>query len=239
MVPGSTIFEAVSQSTDSEPPPLFTSEEEEVLKDLGSIVRFPPGSLIVKEGEDSDFVVMLHEGHVVIEKGQPHQLTVGIRGPGELVGEMACLIRKPRTASILSIGEVEAQLIPARDWRAFLHEHPRAMFAQLYQSERRLDEATQVGADSLLTSEQTLIKAMVKLVDSGLGAEEKGGHMTFKNLSQMALAKMANISRESAVQVLRRLKAERLVDTGRQRLTILDLAALRGLADDVGSAAKQ
>ncbi|MFD0555844.1 CRP-like cAMP-binding protein [Stackebrandtia endophytica] len=229
----------MSQSTDSEPPPLFTPEEREIVKDLGSVIRFQPGSLIVKEGEDSDFVVLLHEGHVVIEKGQPNQITVGIRGPGELVGEMASLIKEPRTAGIRSIGEVEAQLIPASDWRAFLHQHPRALYAHAQQLAQKLKKSTQIGEDSLLTSEQKLIKILVKLADSGLGTEDKGGHMTFKNLSQKALAKMANISRESAVQVLRRLKADKIVDTGRQRLTILDLAALRGLADDVNTVAKQ
>jgi CRP/FNR family cyclic AMP-dependent transcriptional regulator len=218
----------VSRHTPSE---LFTSAEREVLNDLGVPIRFPPGSLIVKEGEDTDFVILLCEGHVAIRKG-PRQLIVGIGGPGEVVGEIASVSRKPRAAGIHSIGEVEAQLIQGGDWLAFLHDHPRAMLAQLCHAQRRRAEATQVGAETLFTNEQKLVKAMVKLADSGLGVNESEGGVTFWNMNPTSLAEMANVPRGSAVQVLRRLKAANLVTTGRQRLIILDLAALRRLADD-------
>ena len=58
---------------------------------LGMGCRFQPGEFLLREGERSDHVLLLTHGRVKLtsraENG--YAVVLGIRGPGDLVGEMA------------------------------------------------------------------------------------------------------------------------------------------------------
>lgn len=225
----------MQNSTQSASRPLFTEAETTALESMGTVIRFPAGSMLVEEGEETDFVLHLLTGFVKVVKGSQGRI-MGLRGPGEVVAEMASIIVGPRNASVHTVGDVTARHIPAESWVAFLHEHPRAMFAQLRAAELRLAEATIKSAESLLGSEQKLAKALVELAASGVGEAEAGAIAL--RFNQKELADIAGVSRESVVQVIRHFKSAGIVSTGRHVTRILDQASLKAVADGTATVAR-
>lgn len=218
----------MSQSIPADSQQLFTEAEKSALETIGTVIRFPPGSMLVREGEDTDFALYLMAGHVKVVKGAQNRI-VALRGPGEIVGEIPAIIGGPRTASIFAIHEVTARHIPARDCIDFLRANASATFELLRHTERRLAQATVKSAESLLGAEQKLAKALVELTASGVGEEEAGS--VALRFNQQELADIAGVSRESVVQVIRYFKAAEIVATGRHLTRLLDQAALRAIAD--------
>ncbi len=163
-------------------------------------------------------------------RGRPPRI-IDVRGPGQIVGEMAVIRRKPRMASIVAFDDVEALYLPGARWLTFLYEHPRAMHALLAMTDDMADRATMKNVESELAIEQQLAKRVVELVDSGLG--EAGEEETvILHLSQQDLAALIGAKKlDSVKKVIRLLKAAGIVDTGRQAITVLRLTALREIAD--------
>lgn len=199
-----------------------------VLESIGRVINRPAGHIFIIQGEETDFALLIRKGHVKVVVGKPPRI-VAIRGPGEIVGEMAAIRQKPRSASIIALDEVEVLHLPAGDWLRFLYEHPRAMHAQLVAVDERLDQATRKIVESDLAIEQRLAKALVELVDSGVG--RRGADGVVLRFSQQDLATLTGASLDSAKKIIRTLKEGRLIGTGRQTLVIRDVAALGEIAD--------
>ncbi|MBF9131212.1 Crp/Fnr family transcriptional regulator [Plantactinospora sp. S1510] len=206
---------------------LHTDEEWSSLEKIGTVIHYPVGSILVGEGEATDFVLLIRTGHVKVVSGAPRRI-VGIRRPGEMVGEMASIRMKPRSASVFALSDVEALFLSADSWKTFLLEHPRAVLAQLYATEERLAEATQKSVESLLGAERKLAKAILELDARGLGVVTESG--TLLRFSQQDLADIAGVSLDSAKQVIRAMKRGNAVHTGRQAITIVDRLVLQDIA---------
>jgi DNA-binding NtrC family response regulator len=75
---------------------------------------FPPASRLVDEGSAGEEVFVLLSGRVSVRVGltAEEQGVIAVRGPGELVGEMALLDELPRSASLVAEEEVRALCIP-------------------------------------------------------------------------------------------------------------------------------
>jgi CRP-like cAMP-binding protein len=208
--------------------PLFIDEELAWLEEHGQILHRSAGHVFFEQGERTDFVLVIRKGHVKVTAGTPKRI-VAIRRAGQMVGEMSPLRRKPRSASVEAIDEVEVLRVSASRWLEFLESHPRAARAQLVAKDERLDEATQKIAESELAVEQRLAMAFLELVDSGLGRDGHDG--VALRVSQQDLASFAGASLDSVKKIIRTFKRSGIVDTARQLTTIRDLPALRQIAD--------
>jgi CRP/FNR family transcriptional regulator, cyclic AMP receptor protein len=206
----------------------ITASEMLALQGIGSVIRRKPGDMLMGEGEETDFVLFIIKGHVKVVLGKPSRI-VGIRKAGDLIGEMAAIRKKPRTASIFALDQVEALYLPASKWLQFLVVNPRAALAQLYAAEERLAEATRQTAESLLSAEQRLAKAIIRLRESGIGIDSPDGMVL--SFGQQDLADIAGISIDSVKQVIRSFKTASIVSTGRQKTIVRKLDELRAIAD--------
>ena len=210
--------------------PLLTDEELAELEEIGHTIHRSAGHPFFLEGEQGDFALLIKKGHVKAMRGRPPRI-IDIRGPGEIVGEMAVIRRKPRMASIIAFDDVEALYLPGARWLRFLYDHPRAMHALLAMTDDMADRATMKNVESELAIEQQLAKRVIELTDCGLG-EPAGDGAVVLRLSQHDLATLIGTKKlDSVKKVIRLLKAAGIVDTGRQVITILKLAALREVAD--------
>jgi signal transduction histidine kinase len=64
-------------------------------------VRLAPGQLLFREGEWGDRAYVIRDGQVdVVKDTDGRTLLLAVRGPGEVVGEMALLQQEPRSASV-------------------------------------------------------------------------------------------------------------------------------------------
>lgn len=67
--------------------------------------RFKSGEIILRQGEDGDCAYIVESGRVEISISQPggNEQTVGTRGPGTIIGEMAMIDNATRTASVKAL----------------------------------------------------------------------------------------------------------------------------------------
>jgi serine/threonine-protein kinase len=73
---------------------------------------FPPGDVIVQEGDPADAAFIITSGACEVYKIAGGQRTVLRRlGAGEVFGETAVLTGEPRTASVVAVGEVTVQVV--------------------------------------------------------------------------------------------------------------------------------
>jgi CRP/FNR family transcriptional regulator, cyclic AMP receptor protein len=210
--------------------PLLTDEELGELEQIGHTIHRAAGHPFFLEGEQGDFALLIRKGHVKAVRGSPPRI-IDVRGPGEIVGEMAVIRKKPRMASIVAFDDVEALYLPGTRWLRFLYDHPRAMHALLAMTDDLADRATRKNVESELAIEQQLAKRITELTDSGLG-EPAGDGTVVLRLSQQDLAALIGARKlDSVKRVIGRLKATGIVDTGRQVITIRDRTALRDVAN--------
>jgi CRP/FNR family transcriptional regulator, cyclic AMP receptor protein len=209
---------------------LLTDEELTELEGIGHTIHRSVGQPFFLEGEPGDFALLIKKGHVKAMRGRPPRI-IDIRGPGDIVGEMAVIRRKPRMASIIAFDEVEALYLPGATWLRFLYDHPRAMHALLAMTDDMADRATMKNVESELAIEQQLAKRLIELTDGGLG-EPAGDETIVLRLSQQDLAALIGAKKlDSVKKIIARFKAAGIVGTGRQAITIVQPAALRDVAD--------
>jgi eukaryotic-like serine/threonine-protein kinase len=79
---------------------------------------FPPGAVIVREGDPGEEAFIITAGHckvIKLERGQTReQREIGRLGPGDVFGETAILTRTARTATVAAIDEVTVKIVTQR-----------------------------------------------------------------------------------------------------------------------------
>jgi serine/threonine-protein kinase len=73
---------------------------------------FPPGAVIVNEGEPGDEAFIITAGNcMVVKRQRGEQRLVGRLGPGDVFGETALLTRTARSATVMAIDEVTVKIV--------------------------------------------------------------------------------------------------------------------------------
>jgi CRP/FNR family transcriptional regulator, cyclic AMP receptor protein len=104
--------------------PLFEGLSKKQLRRISSLMtrlELPAGKVLTREGEQgSEFFIVL-EGEVEVRQGDQ---VVATRGPGEYVGEIALLDRRPRTATVVATTRVSVEVLSRREFRSLLVQAP-------------------------------------------------------------------------------------------------------------------
>jgi CRP-like cAMP-binding protein len=195
---------------------------------IGQPLQRGRGVMLFAQDEETDFAIFIRKGYVKITVGSPDQI-VAIRGPEEVVGEMAAVEKKPRTASVYTMTDMDALLIPADAWLAFLKEHWLVTQSMLQLLAGRVREYTEKHVESGdLATEQRVAKRLVELANMmGVRAERTVTVV----ISQAELAGLAGTRRETVSVLLKKFSKERILDTGRQRIIISGWDELNQIAD--------
>lgn len=86
---------------------ILASLERQRLNRLMAEQRFAHGEVIMSEGETGDALYIIWSGQVLVFVGDVTCPTIlGYRGAGEILGEMALLENRPRSASVVAVGDV-------------------------------------------------------------------------------------------------------------------------------------
>jgi CRP-like cAMP-binding protein len=92
-----------------------------------------PGDCLLKEGEPGGHLYVLMSGAVDVEKAdRGDTLTVTRLGPGDVVGEISLLTRRPATATVRARGKTLALALARDDFNAIVGGFPEVL-AHLYQ----------------------------------------------------------------------------------------------------------
>lgn len=164
--------------------PPATATQSNILQVLASMDRqrlaelvveqtFASGDFICREGERGDALYLIWAGRVVVVKGDPATPTVlAYCGPGEVVGEMALLEDKPRSASVIALEATRLLRINWSSFRTLLDRYPElgtsllaALSARLRESDHvrnlqtREDQQLQYHLSRLQTEKEQLLAA--------------------------------------------------------------------------------
>lgn len=89
---------------------------------IGAARTYRQGQYLLRQGERGGFVLVLISGRVQVvaldENGA--QLLQALRGPGDLVGEMAMRDDVARTAAVVALDRCEVRYVPVERLRRFL-----------------------------------------------------------------------------------------------------------------------
>lgn len=108
----------------SKPPSVIDARLAE-LAALGRTCEYSRGSYLLREGEQSDTLVIILKGRVRVLSATDdgRQVVIDEHGPGQYVGEMA-IDGQPRSASVQAMTDCAASVVAKDTLLRFLREHP-------------------------------------------------------------------------------------------------------------------
>jgi CRP/FNR family transcriptional regulator, cyclic AMP receptor protein len=159
---------------------------------------------------------------------------LGIRGPDDIVGELAGLNGHPRRGTVLTIGRVEALVLPGRRFVRLLIEHPAISLALARVLSERLAEADRYRlAVGSLGVAPVLARLMLDLASRFGHETDDGGWTLGVELTQNDLADCLGVSSRTVARALAAWRESGVVATGRRFIVILQPAVLRAEASPV------
>jgi CRP-like cAMP-binding protein len=200
----------------------------DALRAAGRRVRFRRGQALFTEGDLADRVFVIERGWVTITSIAPggREIVLGLRGPGDVIGDLSALDGAPRSATALTAGDVEATVAPASSLTRALTDAATALeLLQVLASRLRDADRKRLEFASL----DTLGRVAWRLQELAerFGDDTPGGIEVELPLSQEQLASWCGASREATVKALSALRGLGCISTGRRSVVIRDLEALR------------
>jgi CRP-like cAMP-binding protein len=171
-------------------------------------------------------VLALTVGRVKVTRVDPdgNELVLAIRGPGELVGEMAVLGYTARSATVTALAPCVTYMLASANFLRIVREK-RVEGTLLRHVIARYRESEDARADLAgLTAMQRIAKVLFRF------ATVVNGEHPELDLSQEELAGATGLSRASVAAALATFRQQGLIVTGRRNLVISDLARLRASA---------
>jgi CRP-like cAMP-binding protein len=211
---------------------LLDESERAALDRRARRTRFAAGTLLLRQGEPGDRVVVLLEGRAKISyvTREGRELVLRFCGPGELVGELAVIDGSPRLSSVVALEPVEALVLAAVDFRALFHSEPAIAWKLLGTLSRRFRDAdlkrVEFGASDTVGR---VAARLVELADRYGEPTHEGIRISLR-LSQDELGAWTGASRAGVAAALRTLRDLDWIDTQRRRITVLDRDALAARA---------
>jgi CRP/FNR family cyclic AMP-dependent transcriptional regulator len=208
--------------------------ERERLLASGTRRTFRSGTLLFREEEQSSHVVVVLAGRVKVSTTDRdgHESMLGVRGPGDLLGELAALDQEPHSASVVALEPVEALTLSVEEFRSLLRERGALSTAVLELLVGRLRDAdrkrVEFGSyDSRGRVARRLLELAERFGEPRLG--HVGVHITLR-LTQEELASWTGSSREAVARALADFRERGWIETGRRTVIVLDPGALAAAA---------
>ena len=208
------------------------TQDRKALLALGTPHAYAAGEAVLREGETTTYVVLILSGWSTVsmetERGQ--RLILALRGKGEVIGDLAAVDQRPRSATVTALGRLETVVVSGQQFRSFIASRPAAGSLIMRQLSSRLRSAD-VERRSLASATvlQRLAARLLELVErTGRNTDE--GIAVNLPLPQHDLAAAVGATREAVAKALRLLREEEVVRTGNRQLTVVNVVLLRLLA---------
>jgi CRP-like cAMP-binding protein len=195
---------------------------------------WPRGAVIFREADESESVLVLVTGRVKAfsSTGGGTEVLLAVRGPGALVGELAAIDQRPRSATVETLEPVTALVLPLPAFQEYLRAHGRIALLLARTIADRLRDADrkriEFGAHDTLGR---VAARLVELADRFGQLTEEGTRIALPQ-SQDELAGWIGSSREAVSKALQTLRADGTIRTSRLTVVVHDLPALRARALD-------
>ncbi len=202
------------------PPADAASAHVEALARRGSERRYRRGALIIQEGDRGDTLFIVRSGRLraFVADAGGKELTLGLYGPGEYVGEMS-LDGGPRSASVEAAEPTVCAVIARDELLAYIAEQPGFALELMARLIRRARLATENARSVALID---VYGRLTRLLDQLAGPPDAQGHRSLtERLTHQQIAHHLACSREMVSRLLKDLETGGYVELRERRLVLL------------------
>jgi CRP-like cAMP-binding protein len=193
---------------------------------------FAPGRVLLAQQDDSRDVLVVWSGMVkaVVRGAAGRQVVLALRGPGDILGEIANISGGPRSAAVVAVNRVDALVIPGAAFSQFMDGCPRAADSVYRTVVDRLREADRDRlAAATMSVGQRLARMLLKLAaQHGVPAADRG--LMIEQLSQEELAACLGCGARTVARQIAAWRERHIISTERLAITVYEPGELERLA---------
>jgi CRP-like cAMP-binding protein len=190
------------------PPDLLSDLPERLSASLLSgakPVKLAADEILFLAGDPGDGCYRVDEGLLKVSMVSPTgaERILAILGPGSIVGDMAMIDGRPRSASVTALRDCKLRFVSRSAFEAIAAKQPEIYKHLLSLLAARLRDTDQVvAAGTFLPVKGRVARALLDLAKA-FGHEVAGGRIVIRQkLSQSDVAAMAGIARENVSRIL-------------------------------------
>ena len=178
------------------------------------LVRLPAGRVLFRAGDPGNGCYRVEDGllKVTMVSNSGAERILAFLGRGAIVGELAVLDGRPRSASVVAVRDLAVRFLSNAAFEAFAEKHPELYKPLVSLLAKRLRETdTLVAAGSFLSLKGRVANALLEVAED-FGDEVGPGRIIIRQkIKQSDLAAMAGIARENMVRILKDWERHKLV----------------------------
>lgn len=205
---------------------------KEALLNLGTPMNYAARQPVIRQGEDSRYVLLLLSGcvKVVVHTEVGQDVLVGMRGVGELVGEMALLADDDRSANVVTATPVRARLIKGIELHELMERNSElcVVVARMITERLRFADRRRVEFIACPAPER-VGRVLVELVDQ-YGTHSSDGWRLRIPLNQAEIASLAGVALSTAEKALQSMQRRAMLRRRYRHIVVTDLARLRSFS---------
>ena len=174
------------------------------LSALGEQGEYRKGTLLIREGDEGDSMFIILSGRVKVfaMDSIDHEVTYGIYGTGDIVGEMS-LDGGPRSASVITLETTVCAVVSKRTLREFMTERPDFAFSLLITIIQRTRQSTRIARALALDD---VYSRLARYLTAESVPRADGTQAMEERLTHQELASRVGASREMVSRILKELE---------------------------------
>lgn len=198
----------------------------------GEIRHYSAGEVLVREGGRDDFVLVLLSGmtKAVAAAFEGRDVLLAVRMGGDLVGELAVIDRRPRSATVIACGSVATAWISGERFRACLQQEPRVALAVTSSIAGKLRTANEYRTDFAGCDAKTRIARALYYLAKACDTSQDETAAVQLAVTQPEIATLCGVADPTGHRMLRKFCADQIISTGYGVIKIRDVDRLRKVA---------
>lgn len=200
--------------------PRWDDVDWRALDNAGVRRQYVAGQPIIAQGDQGTWVAALIAGRTKILYSSPSgdEVLIGVRGPGDLLGEFSYADGAPRSASVRAVERCTASLVSRASFNLWLtRPRVRAQFDRYMVAKSR--ESAGLTWQLYRQRPTQRLAALILLIGVAARGEER--ELLSVPMSQDELARSIGLVRSSITPILATWKKQGVVTVGRSRLTVM------------------
>ncbi len=208
------------------------NSEAETLRRSAKLRRYKVGDVIFEPRPRPEFVFLLESGLVRMYRSSPQgeEVTFGYVQPGEVFGELAAFIDRPRESYAVAVEPSSVLILEREAFAAAIKTVPAIMFSVATQIEGRFHNIESRVEDLVFRDARSRVASAVVKLGEDFGQPEEDRLVIRLRLTHAELATLVGASRPTVSIALGELEDENILDRSKGRIVIVDSARLRQAA---------
>ena len=211
------------------------ADDHAFLLSRGTMRKLPPDTVLMHEGDPTNHVLVLLSGWVRVYRTTPDGQVVllALRGPGDVIGDIAAMMDVPRTATVDSMQEAGFVQFRHDEFLACVHERPALSLALLKQMAARLRDSDAARVEfAALDVAQRVAALLVHLADTRGVLTQRGVEIRMP-LTQQDIANRVGGSLRAVARAVAAFRERGLLVTARRDYVVTAPDVLRSFSGNM------